>query len=154
MDLKKYVLEVLSTELTSSDEIAHILSVKFPSEIKFADDYGNDEKRLSKALGPTLYGMKNQGLVEDDGTKYPDAKKWRRVEQKEHTSIDNVVQSLIMLGYAQSENQALRILALRAVRENPDDYKKVVEEAKKMEETRKKLLKTAIGTDKKNDTAS
>jgi hypothetical protein len=154
VDLKKYVMEVLSTDLTSSDEIAQMLIVKFPTEIKFAEDYGSDRKTLSKAIGPTLYGLKNQGLVEDDGTKWPDAKKWRRLEKEERISINNVLKSLIMLGYAQSENQALRILALRAVRENPNDYKKVVDEAKKMEETRKKLLKTAIGIDKKNGAAS
>lgn len=146
MNLKKYVLEVLSTEWTTTDELAKMLSAKFPEEIMFEKDYGSDEKALSKALGPTLYGLKNQGFVEDDLTKWPETKKWRRMEKEERTSLDVVVKALMLLGYAQNENQALRILALRAIRENGEDYKKIIEEAKRIEETKKKLLKTALGT--------
>jgi hypothetical protein len=151
MDLKKHILEVLSTDWTPTDEIADILSVKFPNEISFDKDYRGDKKALSQALGPTLHGMKNQALVEDDGTKWPGVKKWRRIEKDENISVDVVVKSLMMLGYSQSENQALRILAMRAIRENPEDYKKIVEEAKKIEETKKKLLKKALGTEKKTN---
>jgi hypothetical protein len=146
MDLKKYVLEVLSTEWTTTDQLAEMLSVKFPNEIMFEKDYGSNEKTLSKALGPTLYGLKNRGLVEDDLAKWPETKRWRRIEKEERTSLDVVIKALTLLGYAQNENQALRILALRAIRENVDDYKKIIEEAKKIEETKKKLLKTALGT--------
>lgn len=151
MNLKKYVLEILPTEWTTTNEMSEMLSVKFANEIMFEKDYRGDKKLLSQALGPTLFGLKNQGLVEDNGTKWPGVKRWRKIEKEEHTSIDTVIKSLIMLGYAQNENQALRILALRTVRENRDDYSKIVDEANKIEETKKRLLKTAIGTEKKSN---
>ena len=150
MDLRKYVLEILSTEWTTSDELAEILSVKFPSEIMFDKDYMGDKRALSQALGPTLWGLKNDGFVEDDRTY--GKKRWRRIEEEEETSLDTVIESLIQLRYAQNESQALRILAMRAVRENPDDFKKLVEEAKKMEETKKRLFKTLLGTKRKPST--
>jgi len=151
MDLKKYALEVLSTEFTSTNEIAEMLAAKFPNEIMFERDYGSDKKTLSQALGPTLHGLKNQGLVEDDGKKWPNVKKWRRIEKKEgSTTIDEVVHALILLGYGKNENQALRILAMRAIKDNPDDYETIVEEASKIEETKRKLLKTIIGRKETN----
>lgn len=154
LNLRKYVLEILSTEWTTTDELAEMLSVKFPSEIMFEKDYRGDKKALSQALGPTLWALKNNGLVGDDGTKWPGKKRWCKIQREERTSLNSVVESLIQLNYAQNENQALRILALRAIRENPDDYEKLVEEAKKIEETKKRLLKKAIGTRKKADTNS
>ena len=92
--------------------------------------------------------MRNKGLVEDDGTKWPERKRWRRIEKEGHTSLDAALEALIQLNYAQNENQAVRILALRAVRENPQDIRKLIQEAKKIEETKKRLLKIAIGTRK------
>ena len=149
LELRKHVLEILSTEWTTTDELAEILSVKFPSEIMFERDYKGDKKVLSQALGPTLWALSNDGFVEDDGSVWK--KRWRKVEKEERTSVDAVVESLVQLNYAQNENQALRILAIRAIRENPEDYEKLVEEAKKIEETKKRLLKIAIGTEKKAD---
>lgn len=149
LNLRKYVLEILSTEWTRSGELAEILSVKFPNEIMFEKDYRGDTNLLSQALGPTLWGLKNDGLIEDDGTKWPGKKRWRKVQREEGISLNKVIKSLIDLNYVQNENQALRILALRAIRENPDNYEKLVQEAEKIEETRKRLLKIAIGTEKK-----
>lgn len=149
LKLREFVLEILSTEWTATDELAEILSVKFPNEIMFDKDYKGDKMILSKALGPTLWAMSNDGFVEDDGTKWPEKKRWRRMGKEEQTSVDAVMKSLIQLNYAQNENQALRILAMRAIRENPEDYEKLVEEAKNIEETKKRLLKIAIGTRKK-----
>lgn len=149
MNLSKYVLEILPTEWTTTDELAEILSVKFPIEIGFEKDYF-DKTTLSQALGPTLWALKNKGLVEDDGTKWPAKKRWKKVRsEEERPLLDLVIKSLMELNYAQNENQALRILALRAIRENPGDYKKIMEEAGNIEETRKRLLKIAIGTEKR-----
>lgn len=154
MNLRRYVLETLSTQWTKSDKLAEILSVKFPHEIMFEKDYRGDKKLLSKALGPTLWGLENNGFIEDDGTEWPGKKRWRKIQKEERTSLNTVIESLLQLNYAQNENQALRILALRAIRENSDDYERLVEEAKKIEETKKRLLKIAIGTEKKVNESS
>lgn len=150
LNLRKYVLEVLSTEWTTTEELAEILSANFSNGIMFKTDYRNDKRVLSSALGPTLYGLRNEGLVEHDGTAWPKTKRWRIIAKEEQTSLGTVVKSLMQMGYAQNENQALRILALRAIRENPDDYKQLVEEATKMEETKKRLVKIVIGTKRKS----
>jgi len=150
LNLKKYVLEILSSEWTTSDELAKILSMKFPNEIMFDKDYKGDISILSQALGPTLWGLKNNALIEDDGVKWPEKKRWRKPQQEEKASLNKVIKSLIDLNYAQNENKALRILALRAIRENPDDYKKIVGESEKIEETKRRLLKTIVGTKKKS----
>lgn len=152
MNLRRYVLEILPREWTTTEELAEILSVQFPKEIMFERDYRGDKKFLSQALGPTLYGLRNAGFVEDDGTRWPETKRWCKIAKEEHTSLDTIIKSFIELNFAQNENQALRILAIRAIRENPDDYKKLIEEATSMEETKKRLIKIAIGTKKKSDT--
>jgi len=149
MNLRKHVLEVLSTEWTTTDELADILRVKFPDEIRFEKDYGGDKKRLSQALGPTCWGLRNVGLIEDDGTKWPGTKRWRRIAKEEQTSLDVVINSLIELDLAANENQALRILGMRAIQEFPADYEKIVEEATKIRETKRRLAKIAIGSKKK-----
>lgn len=150
LNLKKYILEILSTEWTTTNELAEIMSVKFPNEIMFEKDYRADKKALSQALGPTLWALKNNRFVEHDGTKWPGKKRWRKIQKKERISLDAVIESLTLLNYAQNESQALRILAIRAIRENPKDYEKLVEEAKKIEEAKKRLLKIAIGTGSKS----
>lgn len=145
MNLRKYVLQILSTKWTTTDELAEVLSSEFPSEIMFERDYMGNKKSLSQALGPTLYGLKNAGLVEDDGTEWPATKHWKRVQPKEQISVDKAAEALIMLHWTKDKEQAIRMLAARTIREHPAEFKELIEKVTRIREESKRIGRKVLG---------
>ena len=144
MELQKRVMEIIGRNWTTSRKLAKIIAKKFPEEFK-SGPYQRDITALSMALGPSLYALANRGLIEHDETQWPAIKHWRRVQQKEPISVDDAAQVLITLHFAKDKDQAIRMLAARTIREHKDEFKKLIDEASRINEESKKIGKKLLG---------
>ena len=144
MSLQRCVMEIINSEWVTSRKLAEIIAKKHP-EIFKAEPYNGDITALSMALGPVLYALARKGLVEHDGTEWPATKRWRRVLSKEHVSVNDVAEALIKLHLATDENQAVRMLAARTIREHESEFKELIKQAIKISEESMKIGKKLLG---------
>jgi len=142
--LQKYVMEVIDSEWITSRKLAERIARKHPEVFK-AKPYNGDITALSMALGPVLYALARRGLIEHDGAEWPKIKRWRRIVSKGHISVNEVAKALVNLHYAADENQAIRLLAARAVREHESEFRKLVKQASRLSEESAKIAKKMLG---------
>lgn len=147
MNLQERVMEIITTDWITSRELAVIIAEKYPDDFK-KEPYSGDVKALSMALGPSLYALANRGRIEHDGTEWPAIKHWRRVRPKESISVDDVAEALITLNLAKDKEQAIRMLAARAISGNEPEFEELVKEASRIREETKKIGERLLGLSK------
>lgn len=144
MELQKPVMEIITGDWTTSKALAKVIADNYPEEFKEAP-YLGDLSTLSMALGPVLWALRNQGLIEDDGTKWPATKRWRRTIPKESISVDDVAEALVKLHHAKDKDQAIRMLAARTVRERRKEFKDLIDDASRISEEAMTIGKKMLG---------
>jgi len=144
MDLQKYIMEIIGPEWTTSRKLAEIIAERYPAEFKKAP-YDGEVTRLSMALGPSLYALVRQGLIEHDGTKWPEIKSWKRVQAKGDLSPNDVAAALVALHLAKDVDQGIRMLAARAVKEHGPEFKELIKKVSEISDASMKIGKKLLG---------
>ncbi|MCP8322490.1 MAG: hypothetical protein H3Z52_16360 [archaeon] len=95
-----------------------------------------------QCLSMPLNRLKNQGLMEDDGAKWPTLKRWRKTNKD---FLEQVAEALMDLGLTNSREESLKYLARKEVEAKQDTYTKLIQKAEKLkivqEEVKKELEK-------------
>ena len=144
MNLQERVMEFITSEWVTSKELAKLIANKYREDFE-KSPYSGDLSALSMALGPALYALARRNRIEHDGTEWPATKHWRRVEPKERTSVQDVAKALTQLNLAKDEEQAIRMLAARTIREHQDEFKILVQKALRLSQESMKIGKEILG---------
>lgn len=139
-------MEIIGPDWTTSKKLAETIAERYSKEFNKAP-YNGEITVLSMALGPSLYALSRQGLVQHDGTKWPDIKKWKRVQSEGYLSVDDVASALVALHEAKDVDQGIRMLAARAVKEHQIEYKELVPQVSKLSDEGMKIAKKLLGLD-------
>lgn len=139
-------MEIIGPNWTTSRKLAETIAERYSKEFNKAP-YNGEMTVLSMALGPSLYALFRQGLIEHDGTKWPDTKEWKRVQSEGYLSIDDVASALVALNQAKDVDQGIRMLAARAVREHQPEYKELLPQVSKISDEGMKITKKLLGLD-------
>ena len=144
MNLQKCIMEIIGPEWTTSRKLAEIIAERYPVEFK-KTPYDGEVTRLSMALGPSLYALVRQGLIEHDGTKWPEVKNWKRVQAKGDLSPNDVAAALVALHLAKDIDQGIRMLAARAVKEHGPEFKELIGQVSEISDASMRIGKKLLG---------
>lgn len=144
MNLQEEVMRLITSDWVTSKELAELIAEKNPEEFK-KEPYLGDISNLSKALGPVLWALRNQGRIADDGTKYPGTKRWKRLESIDKISVGDAAKALVKLNLATDESQAIRMLASRTIRDHREEFERLVQDAFRVNEEALRIGRQMLG---------
>lgn len=131
-------------------ELAEQIALKYPEDFR-KKPYLGDISIFTKALGSVLTSLRKQKRIIDDSTPYPGAKRWKRAEADDNITVEDAARALVKLNLANDENQAVRMLASRTVRENTPEFEALIKDANRVSEEALRIGKQMLGIkDKKS----
>lgn len=138
--LSEEATQVAEPNYRTAMELAKKLAEKYPEVLK--SKYRNSVPFLSRALGPVLTTLVRKHQLEDDGTKWPGIRKYRKpaVQQSsDDITIDQIAIAYTEAGLAKDELGGLRILAEIALEDHKDKFKETLAKFKAAKEELAKL---------------
>jgi hypothetical protein len=153
MKLNEIAINEVGTEFEDAQAIVKKMRINHPTELNaWLNDHPKSKSRndefLGRIIGPILTRAVQDGKIQDDGTKWPGIRKYRKLQPNAAVNTkDAVADLLVQMGVLKNRAEFDQILRDRAWAMHHEEYETMVEKLKKakesMEEVRRSL--TSVG---------
>jgi hypothetical protein len=133
--LSEEAVQIAESNYKTAMEFAFEIGKKYPDILK--NKYKNSVPYLSRALGPVLTTLVRKHQLEDDGTKWPRIRKYRKLavqQSNDDITIDQIAIAYSEAGLAKDETDGLRILAKIALEDHKNEFKETLAKLKTAKE--------------------